>query len=433
MASKCEEIARCGPAARKGDLKLMPDAEDFIDGAEDETAAKTQFNLFVPADLHDSSRVRWAGKRFFLTYSRCPLSKPDVADEFQKRWPGQLDRWVISQETHLDGERHLHALIEFKSKKNFKEATWADIKGYHGNYSPPRQYIGCLCYLLKEDTQPLANWDYLTYVEKLRRKGRINSSVINVNLIDRGALYMVNSGIIHVKDYINVKRNIREVLDDRAKAEPLDQIRVRISPWNSEPVWDTVNLLDGCHQHYWVHGGSGTGKTFVFEKQQESPVYIVPKTKNWVGFQNQPLLLINEFKGEFTAAELIDIMESRTQDRKYGEVSLTRHVVVVTSNYTMEEAFPSLIGHSHFTALKRRFVEIEYTAVHPKAQEQLARSRIVFTPDGTRVNKRGRSRSPRTLSSLISSTTGPDEEDRRKRVQAQEPFLFAKFLAGNKN
>jgi hypothetical protein len=185
-----------GHLACSGDSKLMPDCPEFEDKEEDSKAQRSIFTPFEPSEMFEEAarRVRWASKKFFMTYPKCPLEKHQLLEAYQEKWGSDLHRWVIAREFHKDGTPHLHALIEFHKVKEFTKADWGDVMGYHGNYATPRQYIGCVSYVCKEDAAVVSNWNVLAYLEKLRKKGRVNYKVINTHLTKRGAKEMVNEG-----------------------------------------------------------------------------------------------------------------------------------------------------------------------------------------------------------------------------------------------
>lgn len=71
-------------------------------------------------------------KKFFLTYARSgDLTKEEVLAHMESFGP--VERYLIAQEAHQDGEPHIHAYIEFSKKQDFKNCRWADIKDRHPN------------------------------------------------------------------------------------------------------------------------------------------------------------------------------------------------------------------------------------------------------------------------------------------------------------
>jgi hypothetical protein len=87
------------------------------------------------------------GKRFFLTYPRCELSVNEVAAKFMFIAP--LKYYLVAQEEHQDGGKHIHACIEFESVQRHG-ARWLDLDGHHPNKQDPRNWNACKEYCKKD-------------------------------------------------------------------------------------------------------------------------------------------------------------------------------------------------------------------------------------------------------------------------------------------
>lgn len=76
-------------------------------------------------------RYRANRRNFYLTYAQCPLPKEDILENLKKI--AEIDKYLIAQELHQDGNKHIHAYIQFKKKQDFRNSRWADIEGFHPN------------------------------------------------------------------------------------------------------------------------------------------------------------------------------------------------------------------------------------------------------------------------------------------------------------
>jgi hypothetical protein len=92
---------------------------------------------------------------------------------------------------------------------------------------------------------------------------------------------------------------------------------------------------------FWIWGPTGTGKTYCCEFLIPDK-YFIPKDENWYGYRGEQLLILNEFKGEYTPGRLIDILEGRQMNVKFGQKQLPRCVLVVTSNFSIEQCYHKL-------------------------------------------------------------------------------------------
>lgn len=67
---------------------------------------------------------------WFLTYPQCPLTKEQAKEALVTP---QVKEYVIAQEEHKDGNKHLHVFLKYATRQEWKENKW-DIGTYHGNY-----------------------------------------------------------------------------------------------------------------------------------------------------------------------------------------------------------------------------------------------------------------------------------------------------------
>lgn len=113
---------------------------------------------------------RLNAQNLFFTYPQCPLDKQEVYDYLVALLNPQLI--VVAAEKHADGTPHLHAFIRLFSKKNFKNADFADLvfgdQRYHGNYQSSRHPTATEKYVTKGGDF-IANYEPNKPVEKSLR------------------------------------------------------------------------------------------------------------------------------------------------------------------------------------------------------------------------------------------------------------------------
>lgn len=100
---------------------------------------------------------RLNAKNIFCTYPQCDLPKSIVANYLFTKFDPQYV--IVASELHQDGTPHLHAVICFKSKKNFKSSNFADLdctpgEHFHGNYQSVRSLSDTFNYVTKDDETP---------------------------------------------------------------------------------------------------------------------------------------------------------------------------------------------------------------------------------------------------------------------------------------
>jgi len=131
-------------------------------------------------------------KFFFLTYPQCEADKQQLLDFLLTIAP--VKYVCIGQETHEDGGRHLHALVEFAKKFDCRNQTRFDFSvgetSYHPNIQSARDPHHVRNYCRKEDTEPL---EYGTF-------GRLEYS--DLLLLDSKDAFLQGVSKHHARDYV---------------------------------------------------------------------------------------------------------------------------------------------------------------------------------------------------------------------------------------
>lgn len=335
-----------------------PKAEDFIKPME--------------------GKFRLRGKSFFLTYPHCEWPADTLIGWLREThtWKKELTQWMAVRENHKDGTPHLHAIVEYSKQKETTSPKIFDIptEPFHGNYGLVKSYPAAVRYLMKTG-QPVANWDYAAYVKKQTRKGNLAVDYTEVNqmAIKEGVKSLVEAGKIPLQTYHQWQRGLAAYEADIAKIQPVDHftLKLPISYTPHQEITRFIDLKDKTRRHYWFFGSTGTGKTYTAE-HQEIPHYVVPKNNDWIGYNGAQLLIVNEFKGELTPTQIIDIMESRQQNVKGSSAKLPDDVcLIVTSNYSLRDCFKNLnADHDpQLDALERRFTEVLFNNPHPSCPQ----------------------------------------------------------------
>lgn len=100
-----------------------------------------------------SGNFRLNAKHLFLTYPRFSTEKQQLFDYINSKYP--IKRAVIAEEQHQDGEKHLHAYVEFNRKLDLRHWDIFDYQGHHCNLQAARKPEACIQYCQKEDATPL--------------------------------------------------------------------------------------------------------------------------------------------------------------------------------------------------------------------------------------------------------------------------------------
>lgn len=100
-------------------------------------------------EVEKTRKFRLNAKRLYLTYPQCPIdldTAMELLKDLFKQWtPTTI---IVGQEKHSTGEKHLHVLVVLSETINVKDARFADLHGYHGNYQSVRSLIRTAKYVL---------------------------------------------------------------------------------------------------------------------------------------------------------------------------------------------------------------------------------------------------------------------------------------------
>lgn len=96
---------------------------------------------------------RFQSKYCFLTYSQCPVSKEVLLDLLKTKVPDH-SYIIVSQESHQDGQKHLHAFIVSQGRMRFSSQLFFDLESegstYHPNIVKPNDPDATRTYVAKD-------------------------------------------------------------------------------------------------------------------------------------------------------------------------------------------------------------------------------------------------------------------------------------------
>lgn len=260
-------------------------------------------------------------KGWFLTYPKCPLSKETVLKCLEEKH--QLEEYVICEEKHQDGTAHLHAFVKLKRRERFS-ATKFDIedlgKVYHGHYEVAKSWRAVQKYVQK-DGEYISNLNLKAAEQKKSKK-------IGEAELQRPALELLREGVIdgmQLGAFLK-NQNIYKLLRQQEK------------------VNEHINVdLPKC-RHFWTWGESNTGKTYRLRqimKNNPKDWFQIPTNNDWVGYNNEKNLYMDEYRGQLTIQDLNRICDGGSKvNTKGGTTILNPECVVwINSNYSIEGCY----------------------------------------------------------------------------------------------
>lgn len=185
----------------------------------------------------EKKQFRCQYKTIGLTFSQCEKSREDIMNAIIEKSTYGIGDYYVAQETHKDGNHHLHIWLEFTEKPNIKTNTYFDVLGHHPNIGNKKR-----------------NWIY-NYLKKQDKTPYTNIPTGFIQLAIEGKLQEATSQFIdmHPKDYAINKERIDRNLSSLGKRKRKEHIYPLTSDY--DPEWDP----DEKSLH--LEGESGSGKT----------------------------------------------------------------------------------------------------------------------------------------------------------------------------
>lgn len=188
------------PPVRK--LPRVREAEEPIVVSEDDHPEPPVNKTRNNSVQEGPAKYRANRKKFFLTYPRCPATPEQILAHLSAI--GTIAKYLIAVENHhAEGEipTHIHAFIEFESKRNFTNARWADWTAPDGSrYHPndggnPRNDVCVAKYCTKEGVYISNYWTRSIWESALQAKDY--STAVGLIRDNYAKEYWLNGDKIH--------------------------------------------------------------------------------------------------------------------------------------------------------------------------------------------------------------------------------------------
>jgi hypothetical protein len=276
---------------------------------------------------------RIQSKSWFLTFPKCPMTKEEVHALLCAKGRA-IYGGVIARELHADGTPHIHVYLLLETVLNCKSPRFWDLGSHHGNYQHAKSYASVVRYI-KKDKDYLEFGD-LDFAGKLQAK-ETHAAYLGKRLLTEPLIDIIND---------------HPELALRAEQLERSQLTCKRLSLHNDPKPDTRGV--------WIRGPPGSGKTHSVHTT-ESDLYVKAQNKWWDGYTGQAAVLIDDFdqQGECLAHHL-KIWSDKWPAQgevKGGHVPLTYDRLIVTSNFTIDQAFKNTDPET-IKALHRRFKKI---------------------------------------------------------------------------
>ncbi|UUC10351.1 AC1 protein [Tomato leaf curl Tianyang virus] len=225
-----------------------------------------------------SNSFQVKAKNIFLTYPKCPIPKEEALELIKSiQCPSDKLFIRVAQEKHSDGTLHLHALIQFKGKAQFRNPRHFDITHpntstqFHPNFQGAKSSSDVKSYIEKDGDY--VDWGDFQIDGRSARGGQQTANDAAAEALNAGskdaALAIIREKL--PKDFIFQYHNLSSNLD-RIFARPLevfvcpflsssfDQVPEELEEWVSENVRDAA-ARPWRPKSIVIEGDSRTGKT----------------------------------------------------------------------------------------------------------------------------------------------------------------------------
>lgn len=276
-------------------------------------------------------------------------------NNYEKDWiPELLEKnhqyIVIGKEVGEQGTPHLQIYVEFKNSRSFKAVHKEFHKGHIESRKGTAKQAADYC---KKGKQPKPEWekdgcdgenfgleaDFQEDGICSKQGVRTDINEVVESIID-GETTVDEIVLANPGSYARYGRTL-----DRA--EDIIQ-RKKWRTWTTKAVW------------YW--GPTGVGKShFAFENYDPEKYYVKSVNQKeadwWDGYTGQETVIINEFRGQITYAELLDLMDKwpkKVSRRCREPMPFLAKDIIITSCSPPEEVYCNLAAKDSLAQLYRR-------------------------------------------------------------------------------
>lgn len=96
--------------------------------------------------------------QIFLTYSQCSLEPNTILDNLKKLDKLNIKNYIIAQESHKDGNKHIHVYLLLNSKINIRDNRYFDMGEFHPKIEGCRSWKAVIKYVTKDGSY-ISNYD----------------------------------------------------------------------------------------------------------------------------------------------------------------------------------------------------------------------------------------------------------------------------------
>lgn len=243
------------------------------------------------------------GKWWFLTVNNWTLEELDAL------WTYKSTYKILASEVGEQGTPHLHIVYRFHSDKQFDVLKKAFPRANIQKVDRPKNAIE---YVKKTGKY------FEEGVSGLQNQGKRNDLEYMATRIKNGADW---EELVDTMPWMIVKfpKGIQKLMEVRAKSVMRENMYIQ-----------------------WIYGKAGVGKSrSVYDNHGIDNVYMKDGTPWWDGYQNQDVILIDDFDGRWPFRDLLRLLDRYPYQGqvKGGYVKITSSVIYITCDRSPQEVF----------------------------------------------------------------------------------------------
>jgi len=312
-------------------------------------------------DLQNKKAFRLNCKRVFITFPKCEVDKELAMDRIKKSTKTKNCKFIVAQESHNDGSKHLHLYIESPKCFNVRTPAYFDfIGGKRGNYQKVQNKDAVVTYITKENNYVAHEIDVSPIVEKYQASKKKRKS--EVQLGPSKSIYAALKAGKTYEDLLEDETlggymvlhssNVKKLAYDFQRKRMLQE-RVARKPSYCHFIinnyeYDLICELPFKTPQFWIYGVANVGKTTIISKLFEIGLegYHIPTNNDHAKWDDAlyDFAYIDEFKGQLTIQFLNEFLQGSRMDLpgKYvvgGSRKKKNLPCFILSNYTPEQVY----------------------------------------------------------------------------------------------
>lgn len=307
------------------------------------------------------NRNRLQSATFFLTYAQTGYDKERVASFLRTK--GTIKRMIVANETHQDGGKHVHALVEFDRRKDVRP-NFFDIGSEHPNigiWTNQSQkfdawFVNHWDYCCKEDLSPIMIGTRPS-VERKRKRDDVFKQAREVAVtrsVEEAMLFLLEACPYEaVTKYQNISNALHVI---RGKASQHSRPARQLSEFTNVPD------IPADWKNLFLTGETGQGKTQFARALLPGATVVSHRNQLCLADFTKGVIFDDFDVSHWPPAAVIHLLdwdEPRGIDVKHGHVIIppgTRKIF--TYNRELWEWAPKECPSSQFDAIKRRITEV---------------------------------------------------------------------------